>query len=276
MVGAVEKQKLVYILNRDADKRLTVSSPLEGHKSHMQVVDCVGLDVGFDNPVFCALELELERDIAEPANTLLLTHYELDLGLNHVVRKQPRRISGLSNRLCAVPGGGEGPGGVVVCGLGTLTYYHNSEVSAGLTVRLPGPPQLIVAHATHRQRTKFFLLLQSESGTVWKVTLEPTRLVAHHLDTLAPSTSLAVMRNGFLFAAHSGSPCSLYQFAGIGDANDALVSSDGVGDRVELLTRPNINLMPVWIEEVRKSCFTIQIDADSANNKQSNNKQSNN
>ena len=33
-LGAVEKQKLVYIMNRDAAARLTISSPLEAHKSH--------------------------------------------------------------------------------------------------------------------------------------------------------------------------------------------------------------------------------------------------
>jgi splicing factor 3B subunit 3 len=32
MVGAVDKQKLVYIMNRDASNRLTISSPLEAHK----------------------------------------------------------------------------------------------------------------------------------------------------------------------------------------------------------------------------------------------------
>ena len=32
MVGAMEKQKLVYIMNRDASARLTISSPLEAHK----------------------------------------------------------------------------------------------------------------------------------------------------------------------------------------------------------------------------------------------------
>jgi len=31
MVGAIEKQKLVYILNRDTAARLTISSPLEAH-----------------------------------------------------------------------------------------------------------------------------------------------------------------------------------------------------------------------------------------------------
>src|SRR4051812_18658747 len=34
MIGAIEKQKLVYVLNRDAAANLTISSPLEAHKSH--------------------------------------------------------------------------------------------------------------------------------------------------------------------------------------------------------------------------------------------------
>ncbi len=50
MIGAVERAKLVYILNRDADKRLTISSPLEAHKSHTVVWDAAGLDVGYENP----------------------------------------------------------------------------------------------------------------------------------------------------------------------------------------------------------------------------------
>ena len=58
--GAVEKQKLVYILNRDASARLTISSPLEAHKSHTLVYHIVGMDVGFENPMFACLELDYE------------------------------------------------------------------------------------------------------------------------------------------------------------------------------------------------------------------------
>ena len=62
--GAVEKQKLVYILNRDASARLTISSPLEAHKSHTLVYHIVGLDVGFENPMFACLEMDYEVSIA--------------------------------------------------------------------------------------------------------------------------------------------------------------------------------------------------------------------
>lgn len=58
--GAIEKQKLVYILNRDAEARLTISSPLEAHKSNTLVYHTVGVDVGFENPMFACLEIDYE------------------------------------------------------------------------------------------------------------------------------------------------------------------------------------------------------------------------
>ena len=58
--GAIEKQKLAYILNRDSAARLTISSPLEAHKSHTLVYHMVGVDVGFDNPMFTCVELDYE------------------------------------------------------------------------------------------------------------------------------------------------------------------------------------------------------------------------
>jgi len=60
VTGAVEKQKLVYILNRDPQARLTISSPLEAHKSNTLVYHMVGVDVGFENPTFACLEIDYE------------------------------------------------------------------------------------------------------------------------------------------------------------------------------------------------------------------------
>ena len=37
---------------------LTISSPLEAHKSHNIVFSIVGLDCGFDNAIFAAIELD--------------------------------------------------------------------------------------------------------------------------------------------------------------------------------------------------------------------------
>jgi len=48
----------VYVLNRDSAANLTISSPLEAHKSHNIVFAMTGLDCGFDNPIFAAIELD--------------------------------------------------------------------------------------------------------------------------------------------------------------------------------------------------------------------------
>lgn len=54
----MEKQKFVYVMNRDSANRLTISSPLEAHKSDTVLFSVCGVDVGFDNPVFAMIELE--------------------------------------------------------------------------------------------------------------------------------------------------------------------------------------------------------------------------
>lgn len=71
MVGAVEKQKLVYILNRDAEARLTISSPLEAHKSNTLTYHMVGVDVGFENPMFACLEIDYEKSDSDPTGKFL-------------------------------------------------------------------------------------------------------------------------------------------------------------------------------------------------------------
>lgn len=67
MVAALEKAKYVYILNRDAATNLTISSPLEAHAPHALIQAIVGLDVGFDNPLYAALELSYEESDQDPS-----------------------------------------------------------------------------------------------------------------------------------------------------------------------------------------------------------------
>lgn len=50
----------MYIPNRDAEARLTISSPLEANKSNTLVYHMVGIDVAFDNPIFACLEIDYE------------------------------------------------------------------------------------------------------------------------------------------------------------------------------------------------------------------------
>ena len=66
IIGAMEKAKLVYILNRDAAANLTISSPLEAHKTNAIIHHIVGVDVGFENPMFAALEVDYSESDADP------------------------------------------------------------------------------------------------------------------------------------------------------------------------------------------------------------------
>jgi splicing factor 3B subunit 3 len=66
MISAVEKAKLVYILNRDAAANLTISSPFEAHKNQAIIHHIVGLDVGFENPTFAALEVDYSEADQDP------------------------------------------------------------------------------------------------------------------------------------------------------------------------------------------------------------------
>ena len=154
MISAMEKAKLVYVLNRDAAANLTISSPLEAHKSAAIIHHIVGLDVGFENPMFAALEVEYtesdqdptgeafnntEKVIVQYRRTLfstnhlikMLTYYELDLGLNHVVRKWSEATDPRANLLVQVPGGQlassdrfDGPSGVLICCEDHIIYRH--------------------------------------------------------------------------------------------------------------------------------------------------------
>jgi len=167
LVAAVEKQKLVYILNRDAAARLTISSPLDAHKAHTLVYSIVGVDVGFENPIFAVLEVDYSKADQENggdlnAITKNLTYYELDLGLNHVVRKWSETVNRTSNFLIAVPGGSDGPGGVLICAENYI-YYKNQghpERSAPIPRRqgtLPEQTIQIVSSTILRQKVRSFI-----------------------------------------------------------------------------------------------------------------------
>ena len=53
-----------------------------------------------------------------------MTYYELDLGLNHVTRKWTSRTDDNANLLISVPGGSDGPGGVLVCAENCIIYKN--------------------------------------------------------------------------------------------------------------------------------------------------------
>jgi splicing factor 3B subunit 3 len=87
----------------------------------------------------------------------VLTFYELDLGVNHVVRKWSDAVDFSSHALIAVPGTPDGPGGVLVCNQTSLVYRNQNHPT--LSVLFPkrisqNEGTFIVAHSTHKQKVR--------------------------------------------------------------------------------------------------------------------------
>ncbi|KAJ1814558.1 pre-mRNA-splicing factor rse1, partial [Coemansia sp. RSA 2598] len=232
MIGAVERSKLVYVVTRDAEARLAFGSPLEASKAHTICFDIVGVDVGYENPVFAALESVYDDGNGDEGDVpgKQVVYYELDLGLNHVVRKWSATAPATANKLIALPGGDDGPSGVLVCSEGAIGYYSPTAASSEeLSVAIPrrtgqddDRQVLIVAHAVHRMKNAFFILAQGEAGDLYKVIVEyteeaATKLGITYFDSIPPASCLRILRAGFLFAASADSGSHrLFQFENLG------------------------------------------------------------
>mmetsp|Transcript_10418 Transcript_10418/g.21427 ORF Transcript_10418/g.21427 Transcript_10418/m.21427 type:complete len:669 (+) Transcript_10418:121-2127(+) len=230
MVAAVEKQKLVYVMNRDSGGRTTISSPLEAHKSSTITFDVKAIDVGFDNPVFAALELSYADSDADGTKeaaakaTKQLTYYELDLGLNHVTRRWTKAVARKACLLAPLPGGSDGPSGVLVCGEDYISYHDESQADSDVTVLLPrrshhptDSPVMVTSVTVHKQKkNKFFAICQTELGDAYKISVDfsddtVTGLRAQLIDTLPLAVSLNVTKMGLLFLAAEFGDHLLYQ-----------------------------------------------------------------
>jgi splicing factor 3B subunit 3 len=276
LTASVEKNKLVYVLNRNSQAELTISSPLEAHKAQTLVFALVALDVGYANPVFAALEVDYADADQDPTGQAFeeiektLVYYELDLGLNHVVRKWADPVDRTATILFQVPGGTDGPSGVLVCGEDNITYRHSNQEAFRVTIPRrrgatedPQRKRVIVAGVMHKLKGAagaFFFLLQTDDGDLFKITIEmveddngqPTgevkRLKIKYFDTVPIASSLCILKSGFLFVASEFGNHQFYQFEKLGDDDEEkeFISDDFPTDPTEPYTpayfRPAENL----------------------------------
>lgn len=258
LVSAVEKRQLVYVVTHDSTVQL--ASPLEAHRSRTITVAVTGVDQGYDNPVFAVLELQypdLENELEElgaaeaPSTvTIQLAYYELDLGLNHVSRTRAVETIPKACCLVSVPGGTDGPGGVLVGGEDWVEYHSADKSSKPLRCPVPrrqgqGEKGLLVTQLTlHKQKkNKFFGMAQTEVGDVYKVSFTlnddktaVSKLQVALLDTLPMANALHVSKLGLLFAASEFGDHQLYQFERI-DLPNAPVSGSVEKDDLEASTK---------------------------------------
>ncbi|KAJ5814595.1 nuclear mRNA splicing factor [Penicillium riverlandense] len=242
LIASVEKNKLVYVLNRNSQAELTISSPLEAHKPQTLVFAMIALDVGYENPVFAALEVDYSEADQDPTGQAyeeiekVVVYYELDLGLNHVVRKWSDPVDRTANMLFQVPGGADGPSGVLVCAEDNVTYRHSNQDAFRVPIpRRSGPTEnperkrTIVAGVMHKMKGAFFFLLQTDDGDLFKVTIEMAEddngqltgevnnLKIKYFDTVPVASNLLILKSGFLYVASEAGNHQFYQFEKLGD-----------------------------------------------------------
>lgn len=249
MISALEKRKLVYVLNKDSTGRPTIASPLEAHRSRTIVLDTVGVDNGYDNPIFASLEFQYpdtDDDLTEASPLASpekqLAYYELDLGLNHVSRRWTTTVHCSACCLVALQGGTDGPSGVLVGGEDWIEYLHEDMTlsSDGETSKIicpiprrklhpSGKGVLVTKMTVHRQKVhkkdkwNFFALAQSEFGDLYKVTIrlvpgDKTKVIGitvSLVDTLPVANALNVNKRGMLFVSSEFGDHALYQFVQI-------------------------------------------------------------
>jgi splicing factor 3B subunit 3 len=248
IVASTEKNKLIYTLTRSTQGGISISSPLEAHKPQTLMYCLIGLDVAYDNPMFAAIELDFSSAEADPTGEALqdlqkeLVYYELDLGLNHIVRKWSEPIDRTANILFRVPGGAIGPSGVLCCGEDNITYrriFNNRQQLHRVAIPRregatedPNRKRFIVAGTHHTMRGReTFWLLQTNDGDLFKLTMdapdgEVQKLKIQYFDTIPLATSICVIKVGFLFIACESGDRVLYLLDTLGeDSNDAIFDS---------------------------------------------------
>ena len=235
ITAALESRKFAHSIGRSDDK-LTLSSPLESHRPGYLCQGLVALDSGLEHhPAFATIEFdfaELDSKQAETPKTPIeldkstlskhLCYYELDQGLNNVVRKWSEPIVFDSQMIIPVPGGLDGPGGVLIFSPGRICYHRpGSKISASSnSLKLPKSHEhcLLTAWSLVKTKSVFFFFIQFEGGDVFKLKFEKETFSLKYFDTLPVAIGMVVLRSGHLFlAAQNGPSHYLYQITGLGD-----------------------------------------------------------
>lgn len=239
LISAIEKNKLVYKVQSNDEGKLELSSPLETFSKQTLTLQMCAMDTGFENPMFAAIECDYnasqqdnghvddDRDIDKPS--LLLNYYELDQGLNHVVKhKSNVKIPGSSSHLIPLP---DFIGGLLICCKSAIIYAHPSKDNQYLPIPIRSNTNetIIVNHVIHRlKKNNFFILVQSQLGDCFKMTIDYNEgnenienINISYFDTIPLSQGLNIFKSGFLFANVASNNKLFYQFEKLGDDNNS-------------------------------------------------------
>lgn len=233
LLGAIEANKIVYRSQTNDKGLFQVSSPIESIVRHNLTLTMCALDTGYENPVFAAIECSYdEQNKSRLPLALDLNYYELDQGLNHLVKRKADNIPLSSIHLIPLPGY---IGGIFICCESFLIYDHpyKQRLYLPLPIRTLTSKSVILDHVVHRiRKNDFFILLQSHLGDCFKITVNYdiddeniNNISISYFDTIPLATSLNILKSGFLFADTISGNKLFYQFESLGDGDICLDSN---------------------------------------------------
>ncbi|KAF2769382.1 hypothetical protein EJ03DRAFT_327440 [Teratosphaeria nubilosa] len=288
MLASAEKNKVVYIYQRTAEGTITISSPHEANTWASLCFGVCALDTGWEHPVFASLEVDYSDAEADPtgaayeAREKQLVYYTVDLGLNHVVKSWSDPVDYTANQLYAVPGGQDGPSGLLVCCEGRIYYKHNENNPLSIAIPRregktedPDRKRIIVAGCLYLNRSKhdFWFLLQTEDGDVFKLSMEmeedeqgrrthqPARILLKYYDTLPVAKQLLLIRKGYLYVAAENGNSKLYHVNNLADDLDFEPHNNFYSDDVS--PDPADAIEPTYFRPRELTMLTIAHDVPS-------------
>ncbi|CDO91890.1 unnamed protein product [Kluyveromyces dobzhanskii CBS 2104] len=242
-LSGIERTKMCILTDWQRGK-LVVASPVEIHRNRRVTLAFAACDVGLDNPVSVAVEVESET------NDHFLSFYTMDLGLNTLMVQKEHLLEDKSiNFVMQCPNfhqykmntrrnGGETDedsiNPFVICGYdGYLTLRDLEgcyEVSVQLPVRNNVSSTIIINGTVHKLKKDFFILMQSNHGDLYKVSIVPDEesrdpvLEISHFDTIPPSEDIHIFKSGTVFNVSEFGTSYLSQFESLGENLDKTTS----------------------------------------------------
>ncbi|CCT63201.1 related to splicing factor 3B subunit 3 (spliceosomal protein sap130) [Fusarium fujikuroi IMI 58289] len=224
MIASIEKNKLVYVLNRNAQAELIISSPLEAHKHGVLVLSLVALDVGYSNPVFASLEIDYSQSDHDPCGqgmpNVELVYYELDLGLN-MWSVNGRKLSNPRHRYSS-------KSLVEMMAQAASLSVERTVLHTNTRIRTLSVSPFHGVENVQKTRKGSELSLVTEDGDIFKLTCDlhedegaltgqVRRIKIKYFDTLPVANNLCILKSGFLFVATESGNHHFYQFEKLGD-----------------------------------------------------------
>eukprot|EP00835_Amoeboradix_gromovi_P001429 NODE_65_length_23997_cov_0.327601.p1 type:complete len:1020 gc:universal NODE_65_length_23997_cov_0.327601:13028-16087(+) len=204
MTSAIDSVHTTFILNF-MDNKHVISSPLLCKSNKSIIFNMCGVDVGFNNPVFCVLACHYEDALQNPDwYNYLPKHchfYELDLGLNTMLLQHSQLVDSQSNLVVQVP---MPASGVIVASRNRLTYIHPSSesIESDLPIddSLTGIVDVVVnCISLFKSKKQFFYILQLSNGHVFKLEFVENEFKWYYLIKIPNCNNIVIFKSGYIY-----------------------------------------------------------------------------